>query len=1210
LIACEETLLCRVIAEDDGWSSDMVKRISKAANFDEKKALVITPKEETATDAILGVGYDVYIDCLATDAHSCRVIARDSKRNEIKVRQRASRVDSLNHNGRVYPRKVADAAVAAADAWAKSGLMTSELEHPSVVQDCDGGRCTEKFAHNPKRQTATVDRIYPADKDGWIDIERTIKGNTPCGKIVMDAINAGKPLGISTRFHVKGKMRDWNGQKVFVADAMDIATFDDVQNPAVDGAGGFSPVADSVLAFLTGDSETYSNLPNGNQLASSPGPYLGTPFFGENRNTVNPPDLFNHDAETEPQQDKVRSANSALEEKNMYDIPRLIADFKANYSKPGRHNADYVADGCRIVHLLKDAKESGKCVKDALAEFKSAFDSSTIAGYRGGQIAVTVGSEMGGEVGAGWGSEIETATGLNKLTHAAGMAKPEPHGEDSHYEKSTPDAGPKGDNSLHPTLKAILDEKEEEEAKKKMKEEFKKVADEHEELKEDEAMKDSIWKIAKKTLRPGQDMKAFIDAQLKFVKRTAGDAKAIAKAAQIPATGLKGSTLTSTSTAGDTQIASNSVSVMSENRPWAMGTERYLSASDNMARKMRGAMISGTQAPIVDPDSPETMKRRAYNRKQVETVLQDYGARRAELGRDNKEYAIAGDSYEGSLTSLQKAVAPLLSIDPTMTAALDTTTTANVLNQPTVQEGVIVQSFQDLTALEFVMAMGPRGFNGLTGGFLRQPYPIGTNLRVPSISYTNPTGWGYSDGFFDAGLQVPENVGIAPGNTNVSWLDFAISKRKISCILTWDAIKAIGNGPGDISLLSWELYMMAARESRTIDNALYNEMYQVAVEFGAVQVSAEAYTNGAGGTGGNNLLANNSAYVAAGPVVVNLNPKKTAAAAVASGDMSVTYPASVPAGLAQIVGAIRLAAGAPNANAAPYYGFYNVAPYPGTIGPGPIVRPRTTPTLQASGTTSNVTINPISVTLPANMVQGEVTSTGGIWSYPGTTATFAVDYENGTLVFASGAVTGTAGVITTSVTVTYSYATNWVDFVADPTLAAANNLIPTGVTPEQYMNGLFRVVDKVAAQMGSSTNYVKPDCAITNLIGSSYYTPAQIFAPLFSPPATELFPSPSAVAERSGVMFHRQNSSWNGRSQSLLLTRKGSTFYAQDTPFQIQGPVTVQDASGNPTGNIAFYGLEFSVIGTRQPIDVNGNVLNCPNKLIILRLQTQRIGVF
>jgi hypothetical protein len=379
-------------------------------------------------------------------------------------------------------------------------------------------------------------------------------------------------------------------------------------------------------------------------------------------------------------------------------------------------------------------------------------------------------------------------------------------------------------------------------------------------------------------------------------------------------------------------------------------------------------------------------------------------------------------------------------------------------------------------------------------------------------------------------------------------------------------------------------------------------------------VSAESYTTG------DNLLPNNSVYLAAGPVVVNLNPQKKASAAIALGsnnypsDMSVTYPASVPAGIQQVVAACRLLAGGANTNAAPFYGFYNGSGYPGTIGPGPIVRPRSTATLSnAAGNTTTTTINPITVTgTLTTPVQGEVTSTGGIWSYPGTTATFAIDYENGVIVFASGAVTGggSPSVITTSFSITYSYATNWVDVVQDYNLAQANSLVPTGVTQQVWHNNLLSVIDQTAAQMGSASNYVKPDCYLSNLINSAQYVDAQIFAPLFAPPGTELYPSPSAVAERNGVMIHRFNTPWNGMSGMGLLTRKGSSFYAQDTPFQIMGPVTVQDSSGNPTGNISFYGLEFSCIGTRQPIDISGNVLNGVNKVVISRLTKQNIGVF
>ena len=1200
LIACENELLCRVIAEEDGWSLDLVQKISAAANFKDKKALSVEVEEQTAdslvTDNLLGVNFSVYVDCLATDARNLTILSTDNKKNEMRVRQRASRVDCVNFNNRIYPRNVANKAVEMANEWAKQGLMTSELEHPAIVKDNSSGRSEDKFAHNPKRQTAVINRIFPADSDGWIDIERTIKGSTPCGKIVMDAIKSGNPLGISTRFHVKGKVKNINGQNILVADILDIVTFDDVRDPAVDGAGQPSPVTDSVLSFLTGDSETYSGLPNGQSVSPVNGPYLGAPYFGENNNTINPPNLSvekDTDMEDESYDEEVALEDS----KNMLDITRLIQDFKQNYSTTGANPISYATDGIKIVHEIKSVADSRQR-KALLDSFKAAYDSSTMAGYRGGAISVTVASELGGEVGAGWGSEIETATGLGKLTLGKGMQNPKPHGENGIHWGAEPDA------KVDARLQAFLDEKEEKDAKKEMKKSFEKACEDHEEMKhESEAVKDSIWKLAKKVARPGTDMKEFIDATLKHM--TLVDSTASAKASTIPANGEIGKSLNTLSTDGEKQLVKG-VSLKRENRPWAAGTDKFLKASDDMCRKMNGAVVGNME--IVNPDSTETIKRRAHNNKLMIPVLDDHAKRRMQFSRDNSEFALAMDSADDGMRLLQKSANMALGLN----AATDTTTTTQVLNQPMVAEGLVVQAFQDLTALEFIMAMGPREFDSLTGGFSRNPYPIGTNLRIPSISYTPAAGWGYSDAFNDFGLATPENTGIAPGNVDISWLTYGLKPKRISTIITRDAIQAIGNGPGDISLLSWELYMMVAKESRTIDNLLYNEMVNAAYEFQAVAVSAESYTTG------NNLLPNNSVYVAAGPVTVNLNPQKKANAAIALGsnnypsDMSVTYPAVVPSGSQQIVSAVRLLAGGANANAAPFYGFYNGAGYPGTIGPGPVVRPRTTTTLSnAAGNTTNVTTNPVTVTgTLSTPVQGEVSSYGGIVSYPGTTATFAIDYENGTIVFASGAVTGSATLQTTSFAITYSYATNWVDFVSDYNLAQANSLVPATITQQVWHNNIMSYIDQTAAQMGTFSNYIKPDCYLGNLINSSYVTDAQIFAPLFSPPGTELYPSPSAYAERNGVMFHRHNSSWVGRSQTGLLTRKGSSFYAQDTPFEIQGPVTVQDASGFPTGNLAYYGIEFSAIGTRQPIDLNGNVLSCPNKVVISRLNKQGLGVF
>ena len=1210
LVAVPKEVRCLVFLESEGWTADLIKKLSQEANFEGKKAIVVEPEEVTAARDSFEQSFEVVFDSICTDSKTIRILSRDSKNNEIRVRQRATRWDSVNENNRIYPFAVGEEARKVADAWARTGLMTSEFEHPNIVKDCSGNSCVDKFASNPRRQTAIVHRWHEPDADKWVDVERTIKGNTPYGKIVKDAIEKGQPVGLSTRFHLKGREKNINGRRVVVADHMDILTIDDVENPAVIGAGAYSPVTDSVLEFLAGDSETYA-LPFSTEQPRD-GPYLGTPFFGINNNTANP----EIDEEPELQKETDSRRSGVLEESHMIDIPRLINEFRAKYAQSGADSRQYAVDGINIVHEIAAQKKSGDCGwKANLDSFKAAFDSSTIQGYRGGAIQVTVASEMGGEVGEGWGSEIETATGLGKLVNRGGMEKPEPHGEGGAHTHSGPDAD---------FIKKLRTDSEEKEEKEKKKEEFKKAAEDCEEMKAmdmDEAEMDSLKKGIRKLFmqtRPGTDAKAFLLANLSLVKKSTGDAATANRAQELIALHAKqnpngdttGKVLTGKGTEGDTQGSrARGANVTQEFVPWAAGTERFLNAVDSKCRQNRGALISGIEIP--DPDAQATKQLRALNRNSetMRGVLEDHRAYRMGLARDNSEYKLATDSAEDEMKLMQKAVSPLLSIDPRSTPAVDTTTTAQVLNQPSIQEGQIVVGFQDLTALPFVMAMGPRGFNAAsrTAGFEANPaMPFGTNLRIPSINYVNPSGYGYQDAIFDAGLEVGQNVGIPPGNITVAWLNFGVVPRKISCILTWEAIKQIGNGPGDISLLSWELYMMAARESRAIDNALYSEMVNVAYEFNCVPVSAESYA------GAGNLINNNSQYNPGVAVVVNLNPGKKANAGVLAGDMSVTYPAAPPAAFQPIVAAVRLLAGGVNNNAAPFYGFYNQAPYPGTIGPGPIVRPRTVPTLSnAAGNTTNVTTNPVTITgmlVPA--VQGEVAATGGIWSYPGTTATFAVDYENGTIVFPAGSVAGAANVISTSLTVSYSYATNWVDYVSDPALAAANNLIPVGQNAQQYQSLLMNTVDTVAAEMGTAGNYVKPDCALVNLIGSSQFTAAQIWAPLFSPPQTELFPNPMALGERSGVTFHRHNSSWVGRSQTLLLTRKGSTFYAQDTPFQIMGPVTVQDQNGYPTGNLSFYGQEFSVIGTRQPIDINNNVLQCPNKVIILRMYRQQLGVF
>jgi hypothetical protein len=55
---------------------------------------------------------------------------------------------------------------------------------------------------------------------------------------------------------MQGHQAAIDGHQVMVADAIDLHTWDDVEDPAVDGAGQFVLLADSVMTHLTDDMAT------------------------------------------------------------------------------------------------------------------------------------------------------------------------------------------------------------------------------------------------------------------------------------------------------------------------------------------------------------------------------------------------------------------------------------------------------------------------------------------------------------------------------------------------------------------------------------------------------------------------------------------------------------------------------------------------------------------------------------------------------------------------------------------------------------------------------------------------------------------------------------------------------------------------------------------------------------------------------------------
>jgi len=577
--------------------------------------------------------------------------------------------------------------------------------------------------------------------------------------------------------------------------------------------------------------------------------------------------------------------------------------------------------------------------------------------------------------------------------------------------------------------------------------------------------------------------------------------------------------------------------VTNENPTWMEPVDKLVGAMDDYSQRV-GA-----------EETPQAV--RDWNRKNIIDPLLKEQAQRRGHGDMNAMFAAEDALYKGG----ERALADSL------TAAGDNTSVSVLFNQPTISTALLIQSFQTMRALQFVGVMGP-GMDEGAGGWAAFPGDgsgIGSVLRIPVELYSSPSGQVMSRDF-DPGLISGENSPIPMGGVETHWLPFAPTWRRIGTALTSEAVKAIGNGPLNYPLLARSLYGIARDKSRRIDKALFDNMLQTSDEYQAVSVSAESVN-----------LTNNSK--AGAGLTINLNPAKTAAAAVASGDLSATYASDV-------VAAIRLACGSAG-SAAPFVGTSATA----ALG-APIVRPRTVTDLTSAGQLTTSTVFPFTI---AGQVRGYLDDNRSIQNIGNTTATYAVDFENGVVVFnAAAGLSASSGLITTATTIAaYSYARNYADFLAS-TLTLTG-----GVTVEEQMNALIALVDTQAAIMGSAPRFSAPNLVLGSLLAMSNVTRATIFAPLMAPRGTELFPMPDVVAQRNGVNFARHNTPWQGGDRRLLLGQRGATKYGIDTPFEIQGPFPMYDpVTAQPIAKKAWWGQENSVIATPQVTDKNGNVLN------------------
>jgi hypothetical protein len=693
-----------------------------------------------------------------------------------------------------------------------------------------------------------------------------------------------------------------------------------------------------------------------------------------------------------------------------------------------------------------------------------------------------------------------------------------------------------------------------------------------------EEVKNSILETVKKTAKTIASVDAIVEAMLDNYGK-------VAAAAKLNAMGMGASEVQIV----DPYSGGRTTIVASDRKPalWAE-VDQITAAVDAVREKSSmGGKISAQEKAI-----------RAANRPIIEKWCENL--------LQNKATAKTAGEFVSALDSLDQFSSAPFAMDTV--AATDATVLSNFYNQPTVSTALIVQSYQDLTALQYVDPIGPSTGNGdpnwtsIPNG---QGMP-GWVLRIPSETYVAPTGVGVEAvrpnwGSFYGGLQVADNTGIPEGVVSTVWESFATTPRNIGFSVTRGTSRAAGLGPLNLDIVARHMYHVTYGKNRTLDNAIYSDMLQSSDAYLSVPVTNESVN-----------LTYNSSYNAAGSVIVNLNPRKAASAVPAVATSTTSADPYIQFG-ANVTAAIRTTGGAtPGASGATIYS--------GTsYGTTPIVKTKITADLNQNGSYSTTTTYPVTVSAPASMIVGYLDGTGQVQSYPSSwlnaspgVATFAVDYETGVLAFSSG-LSGSGVLVTTATTVTYSYATNFDNLT--PTLAGgnlqsftllgANDLSQLAVTlsKETYLSSVLTQIDLTANKMGSASNWMSPNLMISTLNFSGMITPDSTFYKLNSPDGTVLFPAdqPSAYFNRNGIMGCRHNGIWDCGDHRALLTRKGSTKYGVGLPAQFNGPYPKYDASSLLIAEDAYYLEEYSTIATPLVQNSAGTIFNAPSRTIIAR---------
>lgn len=140
-------------------------------------------------------------------------------------------------------------------------------------------------------------------------------------------------------------------------------------------------------------------------------------------------------------------------------------------------------------------------------------------------------------------------------------------------------------------------------------------------------------------------------------------------------------------------------------------------------------------------------------------------------------------------------------------------TTAQLLNQPTIQQALLIQSFQDVESLQF---LGAETFEG-------------SEARWPVETFTSAATIDPTTGLED--MLIGEGIGIPESQINLAWLTFNPSWRRNAISLSTDVVKTLQSGPAKYDPITRGIYHISYDKRRKLDNASYLEMVMASDEY-------------------------------------------------------------------------------------------------------------------------------------------------------------------------------------------------------------------------------------------------------------------------------------------------------------------------------------------------------------------------------------------